>query len=175
MSTPRSGWRMAIARRASVVGGTAESQEINFAMGFGEGIEIAHIEFGLTIAANSLTTARVQNNVRLSVHAETGALEEPLGPSDDFELNSEVIAFAVLLVDTNDNALGEQSNFLWAPGPSTHFIDILGAPMLLASNPTWQVDGESSTIAISNPFMRMWYRYVELSNSELLRLFALRR
>lgn len=175
MSSPRSSWRSAIAMRGSVAGGTPESQEMNFAMGFGEGIEIAYLEFGARLVAITLTTSRIQEHAEFSLHAETGSLEDPLGPNDGVELNSEVIASAILMVEANDSALGELSNYTWMTGPRFDYLQMLGAPMLLASNPTFRVDALSSLTNVSAAFVRMWYRYVELTDNELLRLFALRR
>ena len=175
MSIPRSSYRRLVAQRQAVTGGTQETQEINFNLSWGEGIEIASVRFGTRLASNVLTTARVQSHIEFGLHAETGSLESVLGPNDDFELNSEIVASAILLVDSNDNALGEQSNYLWAPGPDTNFLAELGEPLLLASNPTFSVDATTSNTSVSAALMWCWYRYVQLTGTELLRLFALRR
>jgi hypothetical protein len=175
MSVPRSAWRNVIAMLAAVTGGTPETVAIDFGLGFGEGIEIASGKFGLRLASNVLTTARVQAHAELSLHVETGSLEDPLGPSDSFELNSEVIAAAILLVDSDDNALSELSTYTWTPGPEFNFVQELGEPLLLAQNPTFRVDALTSNTSVSAGHVRFWYRYVSLSDQELLRLFALRR
>ncbi len=175
MATARSNWRRGISQRQAVTGGTPESNLINFNLSFGEGVEIASVVFGCRLATNTLTTARVQSHAEFSLHAETGALEDPLGTNDDTNLNSEIIASAILLIDTEDNALGEISNYLWAPGPKTDYIAEIGEPLLIAFNPTFRVDALSSVTTVSAALCLFWYRYVALTTTELLRLFAIRR
>ena len=175
MSTPNSTWRSAIAMLGAVTGATPETVAMQFNLSFGEGLELYSGTFSFRLGVNTLTTARVQSHAILSLHVETGTLEDPLGPNDSFELNSEVIASATLIMDTNDNALGEQTNYLWASGPKFNYVEELGSPLLIAQNPTFRVDALSSNTALSAGSVKFWYRYVILTQNELFRLVALGR
>jgi len=181
MAKVLSALRIARARRTSTQN-VEETQEIDFSLGLKQGIEIFAVEFGyrqiIPVPGND---AIVTFQVHQSLHAETGGLEGAIDafPADDFILNSEIIAETTLQVSAFTSSVPATSpdvfNMTHLQPLAWNFIELTGAPLLLAINPTYRVITNLSTLTVNGSQVTIFYRYVELTVSELASQFSLRR
>jgi len=171
--------RIARSRRTSFTN-VEETQEIDFSLGLRQGIELYAAEFG---ALEFIDTALATYNTRwalMELHARVGALEGGYDsfPADDTILNSSIIAAAVHQAMTQDEAAttgGSAAAMGWLAGPSWNFVELLGGPMLLATNLTFRGITKSSSMVVNGGQVTLYYRYVSLTDAELANQFALRR
>jgi len=169
--------RIARVRRTSFQN-TEETFEIDFQLGLRQGIEIYAVEFAIREAVTVPTTAPLHGQAFMSIHVETGGLEGAIDafPTDDIILNSEIIAECVLQVIAGDTAQIEGAmNQQWLSPISWDYVRLTGAPILVAQNLTFRGVTSESTLTVNGGQATIFYRYVELSDSELGRLFAIRR
>lgn len=168
-----SGIRVARARRDAMA--TAEeTDEIDFNLSLNMGIEILCVSFAVE---NAIPTGADPNNaqeVALSLHAETGALEDNIveGPVDTHVTNSEILCEAVFGQIAYDNATQAAFTSGWHSAHTFPFAEWFGRGIVLATNPTFNVE---STGTFNGLLCTIWYRYVQLSDAELIQAYALRR
>lgn len=168
--------RIARVRRTSVQAAT-ETDEIDFALGLNQGIQVFAVEFGLFTPVVLGGDPANNETVTLSLHAETGGLEGGISsfPSDNFILNSEILAEAVYWTRAYDNATqASYPSGTWLTPTAWDFKSILGEPLLFAQNLTYRVIA-STNMTVAGAQATVFYKYVELTNAELGAQFALRR
>lgn len=156
---------------------TEESAEIDFQLGVRQGIVLHAFEFGVANAQHVATSDDRQDYAFLSLHAETGELENVAdGYADALVLNSEVLGEAVLAASSSGTA-GEETGvkLAWLSTYSWRMADLMGKPLLLASNLTFRGVTTDAQLTINGAFVRFYYQYVELTKAELADQFILRR
>lgn len=171
--------RVARSRRTSVTN-VVETQEINFALGLKQGIELYSAEFGMMEFVDTPSSGFDTNFGIMELHARIGALEGGIDsfPADDTILNSSILAQAVIQQVTQDEAAtrgGSAAALNWVSPKSWNYVQITGSPILLATNLTFRAITKQATVVMNGAQVSLWYRYVELSEKELAQQFALRR
>lgn len=176
MVRPLTPVRIARASRASVQS-TAEESELDFQLALKQGLLIYSVEFSIGDARFVAAADDDEEDAFMSLHAETDELEDSYDEyGDALVLNSEVIAETALHVSSSSTA-GEQTGpkYTWFGPTSWRFREIVGEPLLLASNITFRVVTTANSFTINSPVARIFYQYVELTEAELARQFLLRR
>lgn len=179
MPTALSPIRICRARRTNVVN-VAETMEIDFNLALLEGIEIYACELAALEFIDAAGTGFDINWVTSSLHAETGALEGAIDafPADNFILNSEIIAEATFEIINQDEAAtrgGSAAAMQWSGPNQWNFIQLIGKPLLLATNLTMRAISKSAGMSANGLQWTIYYRYVRLTKSEAGDLFILRR
>jgi len=181
MAKPLSPIRIARIRRTSVVN-SEETQELDFALGLRQGVEIFAVEFGI----RGFTHVPVNDSLdfdsfHMALHAETGGLEGGIDafPADNFILNSEIIAETTLQVTSFTSSVPSTSpdviNAFWMQPLVWNYIEIFGRALTLAQNLTFRAITSNAVFNVNGPQATIYYRYVELTTAELAEQFALRR
>lgn len=156
---------------------TEESAEIDFQLGIRQGVLIHAIQFGVGAARFVAASDDDSNSAFMSIHAETGELED-VGDdyTDALVLNSEVLAEAVLQA-TGSGTAGEETGtkLQWMSEKSWNLRELMGKPLLIASNLTFRCATDGAELTINGAFVRIYYQYVELTKAELADQFILRR
>ncbi len=155
---------------------TAESAEVDFELALKQGVLVHAVEFLIGQAILVAAADPDREEAYLSLHAETNNLEDAIDQSaDGLVLNSEIIAETTLVVHASNDAVAGAGgmNFL---GPiAWNYTQLLGAPLLLASNLTFRGVTTASTLTINGATAHIFYQYVELTETELAQQFLLRR
>lgn len=156
-----------------------ETSEVDFQLGLDQGVEIEAIEFGIGQAIVVPTTGFNAHQATLSLHRETGTLEVAADALvDNLELDSEIVAQAVLQMLDQDEAGalgGSAASMLWLSPNSWRFRDLIGKPLLLASNLTFRGITSAAALTVNGAFASIYYRYVKLTENELGKLLIARR
>lgn len=154
-----------------------ETTEVDFQLDHRQGVLIHAVEFlmGQAIQAGSATLTSRQ--IFMSLHAETGTLENAADALvDAITLNSEVIAEAVFqIIDLETAASGGGVTQGWLSPLSWNYNQLLGQPLLLATNLTYRVVTSDSTLTVNGAAAHIFYQYVTLTDAELANQFILRR
>lgn len=172
--------RIARSRRTTVTN-VEETQEIDFSLGVEQGIELYAAEFGLLEFVNSPAGTAFETEWGLmELHARIGALEGGLDsfPADDTILNSSILAAAVVEGLEQDEAAtrgGSAGALQWVTEKSWNFKELIGDPILLATNLTFRSITKAATAVMNGAQVTLYYRYVKLTDKELAQQFALRR
>lgn len=180
MPTALSPIRIARARRASFQN-TEETFEIDFGLGLRQGLEIYAVHFGFSEAVIvPASGAEFSAQIYLSLHAEVGALEGAIDafPTDDVILNSEILAEAVYQVQGLDDPATEfraARSEIWVKPPHINFLEVAGQPLTVASNLTFRAVTSEAILTCNGGQATLFYRYVSLTNAELVEQFVLRR
>lgn len=182
MAKVLSGFRICRARRTSF-SNVVETQEIDFALALGMGLEVHAVEFGVasSIFIPSSNDGIEYSRMHLSLHVETGALEGAIDafPADNFILNSEIIAETTLLHTAFTSSVPATSpdvdNATWLQPMSWNFNQLLGGPLVVAQNLTFRGICAQSTHTVLGAQVSIYYRYVQLSTAELAKLFTQQR
>lgn len=156
---------------------TQEAVELDFQLAHRQGIILHAIEFGIGGVVFVPGSDQEDDNAILSIHAETEELEA-VGDAlvDSFQLNSEVLAEAILHVSGSATA-GEQTGnkYTWMSPISWRFPELIGEPLLLATNLTFRGVTSDAGLTVNGAFARLYYQYVTLTTQELANQFILRR
>jgi len=174
--------RIARSRRTSFQA-TEETQEIDFALALRQGIRVHAVEFGIrqAIFVPSGNDAIERAQAHLSLHVETGALEGAIDafPADATILNSEIIAETTLQKSAFTSSVPATSSdneaYEWLQPKAWNFHQLVGGPLTFAQNLTFRGIASTSTFTINGAQVTIYYDYVELTEAELGRQFALRR
>lgn len=168
--------RIARSRRTSFTN-VEETQEIDFALGLRQGIEIFAVEFGALEFILTPSSAFRNDWALMELHGRIGALEGGLDsfPADDTILNSSLIAAAVYQVQNLDGTTEAASSQGWITEKSWNFEQLIGKPYLTAQNLTMRGITKNSTMVVNGGQITIYYRYVSLSDAELAQQFALGR
>jgi len=171
MGRPLSDWRVA----RSFIGAAAaeESAEMDFNIGQREAIEISSVLglMGPTAVVSTTTPTPVLSEQ--SLHIESGtidALNSTGAAADQFDRDTEVIyeqALSVIAFDGTTEGAG-------AISVTPSGLVVFAEPILSPINLTHRVDNEGSVMDVGCTLL-VYYRYVELSTSELAFQFARRR
>lgn len=169
-------------RRTSVVN-VEETQEVDFRLGTGQGVEIHAIEFGIRgfthVPVDDDENANVQ--FHMSCHLETGGLEGGIDafPADATILNSEIIAETSLSVRTFISSVaaasGSSEHATWTQPLSWNFHSLIGKPLLIAQNVTFRAITSDALFSVLGAQLTMYYKIKALSVKDIVNLFALRR
>ncbi len=156
---------------------TEETSELDFELALRQGVLIHAVEFAVGQAILVAAAADDREEFYLSLHAETGALENSLDALLDVQvLNSEVIAeTAAMVTGTNTAANVIGTMFAWLGPAAWNYNQLLGGPLLLATNLTFRGITSASTLTINGAMAHIFYQYVELSAAELANQFILSR
>jgi len=168
--------RIARVSRQSVNNAT-ETVEVDFQLDHRQGILIHAVEFLMGQVLDVGATTIVPNQVTMSLHAETGTLENTAAALvDAIQLNSEIIAEAVYQTVVLETAAagGGVSNG-WLSPNAWNYNQLLGQPLLLATNLTFSVIGTGTVLTINGAAAHIFYQYVTLTDAELANQFILRR
>lgn len=168
--------RIARISRQSVNNAT-ETSELDFQLDHRQGVLIHAVEFlvGQMIDVGAIVISPTQ--AYLSLHAETGNLEDAADALVDATvLNSEVIAEAVLQVTNLETATaGGAASIIWLSPNQWNFNQLLGQPLLLATNLTFRVRSSAAVLTVNGAAAHIFYQYVTLTDAELANQFILRR
>ncbi len=157
---------------------TEEITEIDFALGHEQGVQLYAVEFGYREVILVPTTSPLTAQAHMSLHIETGGLEGAIDafPADDTILNSEIIAETTIQVTSGDTAQVEGTfSHIHLQPLSWNYLELIGEPILIAQNPTYRVVTSESPLTVNGGQLTIFYRYVELTDKELVEQFALRR
>lgn len=172
MPSPISPIRVAKVIKDAIAVNTSEEQEVDFDLGFQDGIEIYEIRQSIEPSIDATAGLSVQN-MHITGHLETGTLEDPSTDTDGIVLNSEIIHHAIVtaLIDATNNLQVHVSyeNIL------TQFMQRMGMPLLSNSNITLRYETEVSGLSLTQCITYITYRYVRLTEQELVGQLLLRR
>jgi len=157
---------------------TEETQEIDFQLGIRQAVQLFGAEFGIREAILVPTGAPLTAQAFMSLHVETGGLEGAIDefPTDDTILNSEIIAETTLQITSGDTAQIEGAfSHIWLQPLAWNYLQIMGEPILIAQNVTFRGVTSESPLTVLGAQLTLFYKYVELTDNELGKLFALRR
>ena len=180
MAKELTGFRVAHADLIDVGSGVPESIELDFNFARGEGIAIYNVNF-LVGVNEAATSVMLDGNATLSLHVENDALEASFinVAADGFTTDdSEIIAEATIGMIAQDEAAtrgGSAAAIAWLSKHDFNFMQMLGSPLVIAINPTFQIDNIGATINIDDGRCTIWYKYVELSDREVRDAFFRRR
>jgi len=176
MATPLTPVRIARVSRQSVNNG-AETVELDFQLDHRQGVLIHAVEFLIGQLVDVGATSVVPTQAVLGLHAETGNLENTADALVDATvLNSEVIAEAVIQATVLETAAaGGGIGFIWLSPNAWNFNQLLGRPLLLATNLTFRVFSSASVLTVNGGAAHIFYQYVTLTDAELANQFILRR
>lgn len=172
MPTPLSPIRIAHATAFVVAIDSTEEQEIDFELGVQQGIEVYEI---LTLPEVGLdATAAVANEaVEITAHVETGTLEDPSPAADGVIQNSEIIHHCLVegFIEPANDVIAQ----LVVTNPKTSFLERMGQPLLVAQNITMRY--QTGVLMASLSFVETYitYRYVRLTEAELVNQLLQRR
>ena len=159
------------------VNNAAETVELDFQLDHRQGVLIHAVEFliGQFIDVGATVIAPTQGV--LSLHAETGNLENTADALVDATvLNSEIIAEAVLQATVLETAAaGGGVSHEWLSPKEWNYNQLLGQPLLLATNLTFRVFSSAAVLTINGGAAHIFYQYVTLTDAELANQFILRR
>jgi len=150
------------------------SQEMDFDLGVGQGLEIFGV-LGTLQDLQDSSLAAADDDVSAivtgqSLHLETGALEDPLGAAgeDIVRTDTEIIYRQdALLVFMNQVTAGSAVSLSVTPSGLVTFP----IPILTARNPQHRAEGRV-TDQFSAWSLLMYYRYVELNDDETVFLLS---
>lgn len=168
--------RIARVSRQSVNNAT-ESVELDFQLDHRQGVLIHAVEFLIGQLIDVGATTIVPNQANLSLHAETGNLENTaLALVDATVLNSEVIAEALIQTTILETAAaGGGVGYIWLSPKEWNYNQLLGQPLLLATNLTFRVEASGVVLTVNGAAAHIFYQYVTLTDAELANQFILRR
>lgn len=154
---------------------TAEEAEVDFQLAHRQGVLIHAAEFAIGDVRFVPGSDPDEEDAFLSLHAETGELERTFDAfTDALVLNSEIIAETALHV-SGHSAAGGVINYTWLGQRSWNYNQLLGSPLLLATNVTFRGVTTGSALTVNSASVRIMYQYVELTDQELANQFILRR
>ena len=156
---------------------TEETVAVDFELGHRQGVLIHAVEFLMGQAIEVGATTLVHTQAYLSLHAETGTLESAADALvDAVILNSEVVAEAVYQIGSIETAAaGGAIAGTWLSPNSWNYNQLLGQPLLLATNLTFRAVTSASTLTVNGAAAHIFYQYVNLTDTELANQFILRR
>jgi len=159
------------------VNNAAEEGELDFQLSHRQGVLIHAVEFLIGQFLDVGATSIIPSQGVLSLHAETGTLENAADALvDGVVLNSEVIAEAVIQATILETAAaGGAANIVWLSPKAWNFNQLLGKPLLLATNLTFRVFSSAAILTINGAAAHIFYQYVTLTDAELANQFILRR
>ena len=168
--------RIARVSRQSV-NNAAETVELDFQLDHRQGVLIHAVEFLIGQLLDVGATTIVPTQCGLSLHAETGNLENTADALVDASvLNSEVIAEAVIQATVLETAAaGGGVGYEWLSPKEWNYNELLGQPLLLATNLTFRVFSSAAVLTVNGGAAHIFYQYVTLSDAELANQFILRR
>lgn len=168
--------RVARVSRQSV-NNAAETVEVDFQLDHRQGVLIHAVEFVMGQAIDVGATSVVPTQAVLSLHAETGTLENAADALvDALQLNSEIIAEAVWQTTVLETAAaGGGVAQGWLSPNAWNYNQLLGQPLLLATNLTFRVFSSATVLTINGAAAHIFYQYVTLTDAELANQFILRR
>lgn len=168
--------RIARISRAGV-NNAIETAELDWQLDHRQGVLIHAVEFLIAEYVDVGATSVIPSQAYLSLHAETGNLEDAAdGLVDATVLNSEVIAEAVyqaMVLETG--AAGGGITAGWQSPNQWNYNQLLGQPLLLATNITFRVRTRPATLTVNGAAAHIFYQYVTLTDAELANQFILRR
>jgi len=167
--------RIARSRRTSFTS-TEETNEIDFALGLRQGIEIYAVEFG-ALEIIPTVGALATEWALMELHARVGALEGGLDafPADATILNSSIIASWVAQFTTFDGTTEAMATSIHLTQQSWNLAQLLGKPYLVAQNLTFRGITKDTSLVVNGGQCSIYYRYVSLTDAELAEQFALGR
>lgn len=173
MATPISPVRIAHVTNAAVAIATTEEQEVDFELAVQQGVEIHQI-LTLPEVALDVTAAANSEDGHVSVHAETGALEDPEPAADGVVNNSEIIHHCLItgVIDTTAN---EPVAPAMIKNTKTNFWQRMNQPLLVASNLTIRYQTGTLMLSFGPVMTYITYRYVRLTEQELVNQLLMRR
>ena len=159
------------------VNNTAETVELDFQLDHRQGVLIHAVEFLIGQFIDVGGTTIIPTQGVLSLHAETGNLENTADALVDATvLNSEIIAEAVLQATVLETAAaGGGVSHEWLSPKEWNYNQLLGQPLLLATNLTFRVFTSAAVLTINGGAAHIFYQYVTLTDAELANQFILRR
>lgn len=166
-----SAWRTARSFIGSA--GTEETVELDFNIGTREAIEVAGVLGTMAATAAVATGTPTPVMSAQTLHIEDGTIEtlnDVGAAADQFERDSEVIYQQVLNVIAFDGTTEAAGAIEVTPSG----LVLFPAPVLSPINLTHRVDNEGAVLDVGCTLM-IYYRYVELSTTELALEFARRR
>ncbi len=168
--------RIARISRQSVNNAT-ETAELDFQLDHRQGVLIHAVEFLIGQFLDVGATSIIPSQGVLSLHAETGNLEDTSDAfTDGLVLNSEVIAEAVLQATVLETAAaGGGVSHVWLSPKEWNYNQLLGQPLLLATNLTFRVHSSAAVLTVNGGAAHIFYQYVTLTDAELANQFILRR
>lgn len=159
------------------VNNAAETSELDFQLDHRQGVLIHAVEFLVGQLLDVGATSVIPSQAGLSLHAETGNLENTADALvDAVVLNSEVIAEAVAQSTILETAAaGGAAAIIWLSPKAWNYNELLGRPLLLATNLTFRVFSSAAVLTVNGAAAHVFYQYVELTDAELANQFILRR
>lgn len=159
------------------VNNAAETSELDFQLDHRQGVLIHAVEFLIGQLIDVGVTTIIPTQAGLSLHAETGNLENAADALvDAVVLNSEVIAEAVIQsVILETAAAGGGVGMEWLSPKEWNYNQLLGQPLLLATNLTFRVFSSAAALTVNGAAAHIFYQYVTLTDAELANQFILRR
>jgi len=159
------------------VNNAVETAELDFQLDHRQGVLIHAVEFLIGQLLDVGATSIIPSQAGLSLHAETGNLENTADALVDATvLNSEVIAEAVIQsIVLETAAAGGGAAMQWLSPNVWNYNELLGQPLLLATNLTFRVFSSAAVLTVNGGAAHVFYQYVTLTDAELANQFILRR
>jgi hypothetical protein len=158
---------------------SAEEIELDFELSLRQGYLLHAIEMAFGEITHDASSSLLSGVVSVSVHAETGTLETSIDAAVDGQiLNSEIIAEtsiqSVIQIEAATRG-GSARSMTWLGPNRWNYKDMIGDPLLLATNLTVRFVTDASTLDAANTTVTFFYQYAELTREELAGQFLLRR
>lgn len=179
MAKDLTGFRVAKIDLSNVDDTPEVSQELDFDFGVREGVAIYSVEF-IVLPTHTEGSSMQEFSVNASLHVENDALEDTLddAPTTGFTTrDSEIIAETEMRTILQDEAAtrGGSAAALAFVGPHRwNYLQSLGTPLVIALNPTLRAVSNSASLIVDIR-CTIWYKYVELSRSDIVEAFFRRR
>ena len=162
-------------------GGAEQDLEIDFQIGQGQAVEIAHSELGVAQLVLTSTGAALQNtSLMMSLHRRTGTLTDEVTPAPDSSYSqSEVLQGLFLTWGGNDpGAAGCSFGYSDQGQRQIDWRSLLGEPLLVAANLTLRITigtAISGAATWNGMYTKLLYRYVTATPQDLVKAFIARQ
>lgn len=149
---------------------TEESQEADFDMTRGEGVALYRVEFAVEPTMVE-TTSFLEHFGYVSLHAENDSLEGTFDElsGESFNNDSEILCESAIRVVSQDEAAtrgGSADSIGWLGPNYWNFMEIMGKPVVLATNPTFRAQVNDAAL-VMDALCTIYYKYTELSTAEI--------
>lgn len=162
-------------------GGGEQELEIDFQLGQGQAVEIAGSWLGVgEWNVTAIQAAIVTAALAISLHRRTGTLTDEMTPaaSSDFT-QSEVLQDLLLgFGGLNTAAAGGGFSQIVNGQPYINWRELLGEPLLVAANLTVRMTAPGAitgAITWNGVYAKLLYRYVRVTDADLVRAFIARQ
>ncbi|MBW7998495.1 MAG: hypothetical protein FVQ81_18365 [Candidatus Glassbacteria bacterium] len=154
--------------------GTTETDVIDFDLAVNQAVEIFGVKSIWNSPVQGDTTALTQALAQASLHIEEDAVDDPDMDADATDRDTEIIHMDALSHESGDDSGAAQGGIAVAFGVLATPIEHFPVPILSLVNLTHRLELDGTLDGANHSYL-VYYRYVRLSDQELIGAFAKRR